>query len=227
MTVWIATLTTLLGLIAAPVLQDQGGAEALVERIKEQLGEVDRALQEAADAEAVAGELEDARAAHLAVIRDIESLIKEIKYQRSQQGGGGGGPSQPRPQGGEPPPSGQPPPRESDQSGAPEPQQGDPQSGGDEEAEQEGSEEQTGGEEPKGGGPDQQMPRQEDGSDPPPPESVRYTREDTDARWGLLPPKMQERLMNLHVDDVPERYRAWMDAYIRELNRLEQGGRRP
>ena len=33
--------------------------------------------------------------------------------------------------------------------------------------------------------------------------------------------------MNLHVDDMPERYRVWMDAYIRKLNALEQGSAGP
>jgi hypothetical protein len=37
----------------------------------------------------------------------------------------------------------------------------------------------------------------------------------------VLPPKLQERLMNLHVDDVPERYRTWLEAYVRELNRRD------
>jgi len=223
----LASLTTLLGLIAAPALQD-GGAEALVERIKQQLGAVDRALQEAADAEAVSGQLADARTAHLAVIRDIESLIKQIKYRRGGQGGGGGGPSQARPQPGAESSSadGQPPPRENDASGAPEPHPDGQEPGGPEDA-QAGSEPQPGDGQPQGGRPDRDTPREGEGRDPPPPESARYTREDTDARWGLLPPKLQERLMNLHVDDVPERYRVWMDAYIRELNRLEQGDRRP
>jgi hypothetical protein len=225
MTSVFAMLGALLLLVAAPAAQD-GGAEALVERIKQQLGQVDRALQEAADAEAVTGQLAAARTAHLAVIRDLESLIKQIKYQRSQQGGGGGSPPQPRPPSGQEPSSseGQPPPRESDGSGAPEPQS---QQQGGEEHEQQGDQPQPGEEQPQGGGPDQDVPREGAGSNPPPPDTAPYTREDTDARWGLLPPKMQERLMNLHVDDVPERYRAWMDAYIRELNRLEQGERRP
>jgi hypothetical protein len=218
-------LIACLGLLASPAPQDGCGAEALVERIKVQLGEVDRALQEAADAEAVAGQLADARKAHLDVIRDIESLIKQIKYQRSRQSGAGGS-SPPPPKGGSSGQDSKPPPRENDASGAPEPQPGQPEPGGTPPSGQD-EQPQPGGEQPKGGRPDRDTPRQGDGSNPPPPETSRYTREDLDARWGLLPPKMQERLMNLHVDDVPERYREWMDAYIRELNRLEQGGRRP
>jgi hypothetical protein len=29
--------------------------------------------------------------------------------------------------------------------------------------------------------------------------------------------------MNLHVDDIPERYRTWLEAYVRELNRRDTG----
>ena len=43
----------------------------------------------------------------------------------------------------------------------------------------------------------------------------------TDGRWGVLPPKLQERLMNLHVDDIPDRYRLWLEAYVHELQRLD------
>jgi hypothetical protein len=212
-----------LALAAPAAAQDGGGTEALVERIKQQLGEVDRALQEAADAEAVTDELGAARAAHLAVIRDIESLIEQVRYQRSAQCSSGT-PQQGR-QGDSPsgvPDAPQPAPRENDASGAPEP-------GSDPTApEPEPGPEPTADDgEPHGGQPDRANAEQQGGRDPPPPETAPFTRQDTDARWGLLPPKMQERLMNLHVDDVPERYREWMDAYIRELNRLEQGDRRP
>jgi hypothetical protein len=202
-------------LLVAPA-QDAGAssAEALVERIREELEAVDRALAEASEAEAVSGELEAAREAHLAVIRDIESLIRQVKYRRNPQQSGGG-PSQQQQQSQQM--EGQPQPRPSDAQQAPEPQPGQRETSG-EPQDQQGEQEQ-----PEGGGPDASLPRQERGDRPPPPdETGRFTRPDTDARWGLLPPKIQERLMNLHVDDVPERYRAWMDAYIRELNRLEQ-----
>ncbi len=29
--------------------------------------------------------------------------------------------------------------------------------------------------------------------------------------------------MNLHLDDVPQRYRLWLEAYVRELNRRDAG----
>ncbi len=56
---------------------------------------------------------------------------------------------------------------------------------------------------------------------PPPAATGDFLRRDTDARWGVLPPKLQERLMNLHVDAIPERYRTWLAAYVRELQRRD------
>ena len=33
--------------------------------------------------------------------------------------------------------------------------------------------------------------------------------------------------MNLHVDAIPDRYRDWLSAYVRELNRLDERGTGP
>lgn len=186
--------------------------QALVDRVKQQLAAVDEALQSAADADKAADDLEAARKAHLSVIRDIEELIKQVKYTESQSQSRSGRAGSGRPQDGstgeQPPPQAAP--RESDGEAHSEPQSGSqaprPEPGT-----------------PESGRADQHPPGQDDArKPPPPPETGRYERQDTDARWGLLPPKIQERLMNLHVDDMPERYRVWMDAYIRKLNALEQ-----
>ena len=194
-------------------------AERLVERVKQQLAAVDEALAAAADADTAAGDLSTARQAHLSVIRDIEELIKQVKYTDSQSASRGGQSSKSSQGGegsaGEPPPQSDP--RESDgaQNSEPRPGSQPPQP------------EPSGGQ-PQGGEEDRSTPEQRAGNQPPPPpDTGRFERQDTDARWGLLPPKIQERLMNLHVDDLPERYRSWMDAYIRKLNQLEQGGGRP
>ncbi|HYN64243.1 MAG TPA: hypothetical protein VES36_06525 [Candidatus Limnocylindrales bacterium] len=191
--------------------------EALVERVKAQLAAVDAALQAAAEADKAASDLTAARQAHLSVIRDIEELIKQVKYSECQTGQAGGKPNS-KPQDGKPQPQQSPPdPRESDGQEHSEPKPGNkppqakPKDG-----------------QPESGEPNAQPPATTPGDQPPPPpETGRFDREDTDARWGLLPPKIQERLMNLHVDDLPERYRVWMDAYIRQLNRLEQGASPP
>jgi len=204
-------------------------AEALVERIQENLGRIDETLFSTLDADDPGGVLEQVRQAHMDVIRDLEELINQAKYQPSGSGGGGGGSSSDSPQGEQ---SGEDSaPRDSDGSNSP--QGGE----GEEEAPQPpGSEEEQknqGGEEPMGGGAegddaadqldDSAPARNEEGGPPPPEERDDPVREDTDARWGLLPPKLQERLMNLHVDDVPGRYRDWLAAYIRAMQRLEEG----
>jgi len=196
-------------------------AEALVRRIQASLAEVDAALDEASEASTAGDGIDLARRKHLEVIRDIDALIKQIKYQQSNdpkgQGGGKGGKGQ---SGGEPS-GGKPAPRPSDGTQAPKPtggKDGEKPADGEQGREQGGKKpagsEQAGG---KPGG-------NEQGNTVPPDETGKFTRTDTDARWGLLPPKLQERLMNLHVDDVPERYRAWLEAYIKALNSREQEG---
>jgi len=79
---------------------------------------------------------------------------------------------------------------------------------------------------PQDGMGDLTEPRSEQAVPPPPDPIGSFTREDSDQRWGLLPPKLQERLLNLHVDDVPAQYRVWLEAYIRRLHSLESGAAR-
>jgi hypothetical protein len=205
-------------LAALPLQQAQDGrdeaAMKLVQRIRQDLAEVDRLLDEAAATDRL-DPVQDARASHVRAISDLEELIKLVKYQRSgspSSGGGGGGRS----------PQGQPPPREADDRSqsepAPQPQQ--PQDG------QQGEE--RSGSEPRAA-PEQSQPgaQESSGRQPPPEPTADFLRRDTDARWGVLPPKLQERLMNLHVDDVPQRYRTWLEAYVRELNRRDGGAGAP
>jgi hypothetical protein len=33
------------------------------------------------------------------------------------------------------------------------------------------------------------------------------------ARWGLLPPRLQEALRSTSASDVPLRYRRWLEQY--------------
>ena len=210
----------LLGQVAEP--PEDPATEALVERIRENLLAIDDLLFETADASDPAAGLRATRETHMNVIRDLEELIQQAKYRRSQ--GGGGGSESPPPQG-EPPPA-----RPSDGSQSPEQQGGSqpqsPQEGGAEGAQGTQGEQ---GEQPADAEPSGGLGRNEFADQPPPPDELGdFTREDADGRWGLLPPKLQERLVNLHVDDVPERYRRWLEAYIRSMNRLEQeqrGGR--
>lgn len=223
-------MTTLMAMIMACALQfedmgAQSDIEQLAQRIRQTLEEVDGALLDAAEADAITDEVARARRLHLDAIRDIEKLIEQLEYQFSNpppnSSGGGGGQSSQQPQ--------QQPsrPQQSDGSrsrGEQTPDQQPHQQGeGDPQDEQQG-EQQSEGEQPTDGDPRGASPdnRQQEGGPPPPDEVLPYTRDDTDGRWGLLPPKVQEQLNNLHVDDVPDRYRGWLDAYIKAMRKLEQ-----
>jgi hypothetical protein len=216
-------LAVLLAAVAAAPLQvhkpiglpePQGGdvAAKLVQRIQQDLSEVDKQLEQAASEDQLGTEIKSAREAHVRVIAGLEDLIKQIKYRRSpnsssSDGGGGGGQGQAQPRGAD------------DRSQAESAQAPQPQPGGKEQKEQQG------GPKPQDGRPDATQGTQRDGQQPPPPSATEdFLRRDTDARWGVLPPKLQERLMNLHVDDIPERYRTWLEAYVRELNRRDTSG---
>jgi hypothetical protein len=206
-------IALLLAAVLLCPLQDavpEAGGDAaakLVERIRQDLAEVDRQLEQAADEDDPQAPIRAARQAHVRAISDLEELIKQVKYRRGGGGGGGGGQS-----------SGS-----GGQSSAPQPRSSDSR----EQAEQASSpQEKPGqprpaGEKPTSGRPTQASQVPGDGQQPPPQPVGDYLRPDTDARWGVLPPKLQERLMNLHVDDVPERYRTWLEAYVRELNRRD------
>ena len=223
----------LASLILAFVMQDVPGVappnpqEDLIARIRETLQKIDDALLDTADRDAgVADALGDLRSKHEQVIRDLEELIESARYSNSQQGGGGGSSQNQPPSDGQQGQQDQPQPRESDGQNSPEEgqEQGAPQPQDSGEGQQEDQQQQgeTGAEDKPA--PDTQPASNNQAGDVPPDPIAPITREDTDGRWGLLPPKLQERLMNLHVDDVPERYRRWLEAYIKAMHRLENDG---
>lgn len=200
-------------------------AKQLVERIRKSLEEVNEALLDAADTDEIADEFDRALVNHRKAIRDIEELIDQIKYQQSSSGSGGGGDNQQQqmtsPQSGGA--------RESDGQNAPDPSSA-PEGGRQDEASgQQDQPQDQQGQQPRDGqtpadGMSDADGRQMDADSPPPEDpTAPFSRTDTDGRWGLLPPKLQERLMNLHVDDVPSRYRLHLDAYIRALNAQDDG----
>ncbi len=208
-------------------------AKELVERIRKSLGEVNEALLDAADADAemVKGEFDRALISHRKAIRDIEELINQIKYQQSTSSSSSGGGQQQQQQ--QSPSQSESEARESDGQNAPQPnqssgsQQQDQQAQGSESGQQDqqtqdGS---SSNEEQRDGLSDADGSQQDANGPPPEDPTAPFSRTDTDGRWGLLPPKLQERLMNLHVNDVPSRYRRHLDAYIRALNAQADGDR--
>jgi len=210
-----------LGQVHQPPSEDEE-TSALMQRIQENLARIDETLLSTIETVDPASTLESVRQTHMDVIRDLEELINQAKYRPSNRnsGGGGGGQSQPPPR---QQPESESNPRESDGSNAPKPGEEEPpgspqgREGRQEQPRPQGSEPQDGDQL------DDSDPARNNMGGPPPEEELGDPiREDSDARWGLLPPKLQERLMNLHVDDVPSRYRDWLTAYIRALQRLEE-----
>lgn len=229
----ITTLLMALVLTAGQLGGPQDGADeisALVERIREGLARVDETLLSTLDADDPRGPLDDAVRQHQEVIRDLEELIRQAKYQRSNQGGGGGGGSQDQSSGqqGNQQQQQQPQARESDGSQGGQDQQDAPQpSSGEEESPGSGEQDQPAGADQPQGAPEDGSPSDgpggnRDGPPPPPEETANPLSATGDERWGLLPPKLQERLVNLHVDDVPPRYRDWLSAYIRAMRKVEE-----
>lgn len=208
----------------------QDEMEALVERIRENLTRVDDMLLQSAEADDVATGIGQVVDTHVQVIRDLEELIKQMKYTPSSSSSSSSSGESPES------PSSQPPPRENDGSQSPQDGEGQQPQSPQEQENQEQQDGSQGGEEqqeqqesqsePQGGMADNSAPRSEEGGPPPPDTIGDFTREHSDQRWGLLPPKLQERLLNLHVDDVPEQYRVWLEAYIRRMHTLESGSGR-
>ncbi|MDG2148358.1 MAG: hypothetical protein P8N09_02425 [Planctomycetota bacterium] len=217
-------MNTLLVMVLVCVGQvggDSGQAEmeALVERIRENLVRVDELLLESADADDVASGIDGVVDSHIQVIRDLESLIKQMKYTPSSSRSSSSSGDESSQES-----SSQPPPRENDGSQKQpdgEEQPKSPQEQSASESAQEQENEQGAQPKPQDGADEGEVPRSEQGGPPPPDPIGNFTREDSDQRWGLLPPKLQERLLNLHVDDLPEQYRIWLEAYIRRMHSLE------
>jgi len=81
-------VTVLLGALLAGVLgvpmQAPDPARELVGRVQRSLAEVDRQLEQAADADEPRGALQATRAAHVSAISDLEELIHQFKYHRGE-----------------------------------------------------------------------------------------------------------------------------------------------
>jgi outer membrane biosynthesis protein TonB len=139
------------------------------------------------------------------VVKEIEELVRLAKYQKSQQT------SSPQ----------------SNSSRKPEQQQ--------EEEQQKRSKEQKPGELQKQEQRQQDEPtkpeRSEDASEsqqkparrpPPAGEKEQFQRQDVSDRWGILPPKEAEDLINALSGRIPERYRRWIEEYYRRVNRSKR-----
>ena len=197
-----------------------GEAEALIERIREGMKKEDENLLAAsargvsrkmkANARYLEELLHETRSDANRVIRDLDTLIKSVKY-RKQQSGNSGQCSQP-PQGGGGGTSTENRPRTEKQDQG---LQKKPDSGGKKnEKDKEG-----GGKKDEGSAPRDRQPGKDKGGKPPAKKSEKVRRSDLSGRWGVLPPKIQKEILNFNIENFPEKYRKWLEEYYRRVNR--------
>jgi len=236
---WIASLALPLVALAAPVLGAQETEESnepqeperpdvrdeldrssmrrndLVDELRQLFLEVERKLEEVDDqlASAGAGEIplempEDSGLDDLLraskerceqAVGGIERIL-EIAQQLGGSGGGSGG----QPQG--------PSPLDQERDRGPQEREKTPEAPEPSKQDHEGQKPQDSSRpdrEPGENRPDE--PRTDETGPPVPPG-------DDAGEWGFLPERMQERFRNQGGDDLPPRYRDWIDAYYRRLN---------
>lgn len=193
--------------------QEAQGEDAadLVRRIQESMEKIDENLLGASAAGArenleesirnLEKLLEDTRDRSSQVVRDLDTLIRSIKYRQCSSGGGGKPPPQP------------------DSSEQPENQ---PRSEQEDEELQKNKQSQD--EADKEEEPDDSRPREGQGQqnarenpEGPPPEQVDHA--DLSGRWGVLPPKIQQDILNFNIEAFPEKYRKWLESYYKKINR--------
>lgn len=192
-----------------------GEAQELIKRIREGMKEVDENLL-AASARGVRQKmkenarymeelLDETRAKAGQVIRDLDALIRNVKYRKQQSGNSGQCETPPREgQGEEPRNRPRSEPRE-------EGLKKNPASGKKKKAEEERQ---------KGdGSPADRKPGKDKGTPPPPKPPEKVRRPDVSGRWGVLPPKIQKEILNFNIENFPEKYRKWLEEYYRRVNR--------
>jgi len=174
--------------------------------------------------------LEDTRDRSQQVLQDIDRLL-EIAQEMGQQNGGSGSGQ-----------SGQPQPGDSSGSRGTQTTQreqtpetpGEEPAGQDSESGEQPDGQQPGSEEPQpnhqgerptdGQDPSNTDPNNRPGSEPPSdPTGAGSPNDPASDRWGDLPVHVQDVFRGEDSEEMPPRYREWIDAYYRRLN--ERGGR--
>lgn len=77
--------------------------------------------------------------------------------------------------------------------------------------------------EPEGGKPDQSPGKQDRNSLPPPKDPENPNHPDVSGRWGVLPPKIQDDILNFNIENFPQKYRKWLEEYYKRINRQKDG----
>lgn len=191
-------------------VQGEDAAE-LVRRIQESMEKIDENLLGASASGArenleesisnLEKLLEDTQDRSSQVVRDLDTLIRSIKYQQCSSGGGGKPPPQP------------------DSSEQPENQPRSEQEDEGLQKNKQSQEEADKEEQPDDSRPQEGRGQQDARENPegPPPEQVDHP--DLSGRWGVLPPKIQQDILNFNIEAFPEKYRKWLESYYKRINR--------
>ena len=75
---------------------------------------------------------------------------------------------------------------------------------------------------PESGAPDNQKPSQEKNEPKPPKPPEKVDHPDISGRWGVLPPKIQDDILNFNIDNFPQKYRKWLEEYYKSINRKKR-----
>ncbi len=189
--------------------------------VERKLAEIDLKLADAGAGDASLAEVPDAgiddllkqTLAHSTDVQVQIGRILEIAQEMNQGQGSGSGQQQPS--------SGESPldqqrdtgPQQREQTPeAPQSQQEGQQEGGEEPEHQQGQKPQDGPQQDQPGGENRAgAPQDPQAGDP-------ATRGDDAQTWGFLPERVRETFRRQGRDDLPVRYRDWIDAYYRRLN---------
>ncbi|MBU0754055.1 MAG: hypothetical protein KJ645_02880 [Planctomycetes bacterium] len=137
------------------------------------------------------------------VIQDLDELIKSVKYMQCSSGGGGS-----------PPPDSKDSQQQENKPRQEEQDQGLKENPSQEQADRNPRPEETRPEEGPG--------RQENGEKPPSPPTEQVEHADLSGRWGVLPPKIQQDILNFNIEEFPEKYRKWLEDYYKRVNQRKR-----
>jgi len=201
-------------------LKQPSGAEELVQRIQDSMQKIDDNLMNA-QAEGVGNSLEEnirnieklldeTRQQSGQVIQDLEDLIQSVKYQQCSSGGSSDSPPPPDPNKSEQKPENQPR-SEQEEQGLQKhddaSKSNDPKEDG----------------KPENGKPDDSPGSKTQSKTPPTPgDSEKTDHPDVSGRWGVLPPKIQNDILNFNIESFPQKYRKWLEEYYKRINRQKK-----
>jgi hypothetical protein len=194
-------------------MEPDNEAAKLVERIQEGMKKIDENLMEAS-ASGVKEDLEenirniekllnDTQNMSSQVIQSLDQLIKSIKYKKC---GSGSGQSPPQPKGSQ------------EQENKPRDEQQDDSMKQNPQSQNEEGQEQD---RPEDGRPEDDRGNRQAKDDPPPTDPERAEHTDVSGRWGVLPPKVQNDILNFNIEEFPQKYRKWLEEYYKRVNKQQ------